>query len=508
MIRVLARWIVMASRLSTFGFLYLFIAPHLSAAPPRLQIGHQGTITCLAWSADGLRIATASQNGNVRMLDTATGKEFLRFASGHAVRGIAWSPDGKTLALSQEGLGVSIWDTARGQRQRSNGYTNYSPEHLAFTPDSQTVMGIGVGALFNWTMTGGITIGGGVNPGSGAAVAPDAAIGGWAEVGGQLRLFENVAKGGIRSHALHVGHARCIAFGPGGKLLAVGGKDREVQLWDLTRAARKKIASLTGLQNPPARLSFAANGSALAAVDQGGSTIRIWDLARQRTRRQITHNRGKVGCLALSPDGKLLATTGPSGNALLLWNVASRELTPQGLPRKLPARQLSRLWTDLADKDYDRSDAAWRKLGAAGDHAIPFLKERIRPIAVPPLDLQHVAKLLAELDSDRFVTRQKATRELLSLGELAIVPLQRLLEKPSSAEAKWRADTVLKKLSDPVLTLDRLRALEVLELLEQMHSLKAVALLQEIERDALIPQIRREARQALQRATAAREAKK
>src|SRR5262245_12209272 len=498
----------MTRRLSPFGLLYLFIAPQLSATPPRLQIDHHGTITGVAWSASGLRIATASQDGAVRVLDTATGKELHRFASGHAVRGIALSPDGKTLALSQEGRGVSLWDIATGQRQRSNGYTNYSPEHLAFTPDGQTVMGIGIGALFTWKATGAITIGGGVNPGGCAAVAPDAAIGGWAEVGGRLRLFENVPDGGVRSHTLQVGNARCIAFGPGGKLLAVGGEDREVQLWDLTAAGRKKIGSLTGLHNPPARLSFAADGSALAAVDADGTTIRVWDLARRRTRRQIAHHRGQLGSLALSPDGKQLATTGRNGSLLLLWNVATRELTQQGPPLELSARELARLWTDLADKDYDRSDAAWRKLAAAGDHALPFLKERIRPIAVPPLDLQRVEKLLAELDSDRFATREKATRELMSLGELAIAPLQRLLEKRPSVEAERRAHTVLKELSEPVLTPDRLRALEVLELLEQLRSLKAVALLQEIERDALIPQIRREARQALQRAAAAREEKK
>src|SRR5262249_15165399 len=153
-------------------------------------------------------------------------------------------------------------------------------------------------------------------------------------------------------------------------------------------------------------------------------------------------------------------------------------------------------------------EAGWRKLGAGGDQAIPFLKEQIRPIAVPPLDLKQVEKLLAELDSERFVTRERATRELLRLGELAVVPLQRLLEKPSSVEAQRRAQNVLKKLAEPVLTPDRLRAFEVLELLEQMRSLKAVALLQEIERDALIPQLRREARQASQRAAAARQEQK
>jgi WD40 repeat protein len=498
----------MARRLSTIGFLCLFITPQLFAAPPRLQIDHQGTITCVAWSANGLRIATASQDGAVRVLDSATGKELHRFASGHAVRGIALAPDGKTLALSQEGHGVSIWNLATGQRQCSNNYTNYSPEHLAFTPDSQTVMGIGVCALFNWKVNGGITIGGGVNPGGGAAVAPDAAVGGWVEAGGLLELFEHVPTGGVRHHTLQVGTARCIAFGPGGKLLAVGVEDREVQLWDLAAAGRKKIGSLTGLHSPPARLSIAADGSALAVAEADETTIRVWDLARRRPRRQIFPHRGRVGSLALSPDGKLLATTGRNGNALLLWDVATRELTRQRPPLELSAREFAGLWADLAEKNYDKSDAAWRKLAAAGDHALPFLREQIRPIAVPPLDRKRVEKLLAELDADRFATREKATQELMRLGETAIVPLERLLEKGSSVEVERRAQTVLKKVSEPVLTPDRLRALDVLELLEQLRSPKALALLQEIERDALIPQLRREARQALQRAAAVREATK
>src|SRR5207302_11056794 len=128
--------VAMARRLTTCGLLYLFIAPQLSAAPPRLQIDHQGAITGVAWSPDGLRIATASGDGVIRVFDPATGKELHRFASGRAVRGLALAPDGKSVALSQEGTGVHFWNFVNGQRQQSNNYTNYSPENLAFTPDS------------------------------------------------------------------------------------------------------------------------------------------------------------------------------------------------------------------------------------------------------------------------------------------------------------------------------------------------------------------------------------
>jgi hypothetical protein len=88
---------------------------------------------------------------------------------------------------------------------------------------------------------------------------------------------------------------------------------------------------------------------------------------------------------------------------------------------------------------------------------------------------------------------------LTDAGELAIVPLQRLLEKPPSLEAAKRAETILHKLAEPALTPDRLRALEVIGLLEQLGSPKASAVLQEIERDALVAPVRTAARQALER---------
>ena len=92
-------------------------------------------------------------------------------------------------------------------------------------------------------------------------------------------------------------------------------------------------------------------------------------------------------------------------------------------------------------------------------------------------------------------------RQSLGLGELAIVPLQRLLEKPPSLEAERRATLLLKTLRTPVLTPDRQRVVEAIELLEHLGTPRAVALLEEIDREALIPQLRTAARLALQRRT-------
>jgi hypothetical protein len=82
---------------------------------------------------------------------------------------------------------------------------------------------------------------------------------------------------------------------------------------------------------------------------------------------------------------------------------------------------------------------------------------------------------------------------------LVIVPLEKLLANAPSLESQRRASLVLKMVKEPVLTPDRLRVLEAIELLEQLHSATSGKLLQEIADDALIVQIRDEALQALRR---------
>jgi hypothetical protein len=337
------------------------------------------------------------------------------------------------------------------------------------------------------------------NPAGGgcAAISPDGSIGGWSDAKGTLRIFEPAQAAQGPPKTLQIGNSRCIAFGPGGTMLAVG-EDKDVQLWDLT--AKKKTFLVTGLEKPAAHLSFSADGRTLVALAADGVSIRVWDVVRNRAICQINHSRGAVGSEALSPDGKILATTSKDGNQIFLWKIAARQLSRQGPLLELNAQELAELWADLANPDAEKADAAWQKLGAAGDNAVPFVRQQIRSVAAPALlNAKLIENLVTELASDKFATRERATRELMAVGELAIVPLQRQLEKGLPLEASKRIQVVLEKLGQPALTLERLRVLEAIDLLEHLRTAQAVALLEETERDTLIPQIRSEARQALQR---------
>jgi WD40 repeat protein len=111
---------------------------------------------------------------------------------------------------------------------------------------------------------------------------------------------------------------------PDGKLLAVatGG---QVALWDLD--AQRPLAVLTnGLTAP---LAFTADGSLLALGSHGGGGppgVVLWDVKAGRAVKAMTNNAG-VRSLAISPDGRLLATFDNRGSIQVVEWSSDRMLT-------------------------------------------------------------------------------------------------------------------------------------------------------------------------------------
>jgi hypothetical protein len=171
-------------------------------------------------------------------------------------------------------------------------------------------------------------------------------------------------------------------------------------------------------------------------------------------------------------------------NWMLKVRVAVREL-PQTRPSVfLSAKELAAHWANLAGAGCAKSDAAWYGFAAAWDHAMPFLREKLRLIATPQSEVRRIEGLIANLNSTQFANRENATKELIAAGQPASELLLRMLKDPPSLEAKQRAELVLKRCNPPTTTADQLRAIEAIELLEHLRTAKAIALLEEVEFEA------------------------
>jgi hypothetical protein len=128
--------------------------------------------------------------------------------------------------------------------------------------------------------------------------------------------------------------------------------------------------------------------------------------------------------------------------------------------------------------------------------AVPLLAARLSPASAPPVET--LKKLLADLDNDRFQTRQTAFKQLADLGELAEAALQETLKADASAEKRRRVEQLL---SAPrtIPSPEQLRAIRAVEILERIGNAEAKRVLDGIAKGAPPAQLTREAQSALDR---------
>jgi WD40 repeat protein len=108
----------------------------------------------------------------------------------------------------------------------------------------------------------------------------------------------------------------CIAFSPDGKLLASGGSDNRVRLWDPDTG--KEVGALEGHKHHVNDIAFSGDGKWLASGSQDGELF-LWEVDAGKVRRRFPGHAAAIERLALSPNGKVLASR-CQGGALRLWD--------------------------------------------------------------------------------------------------------------------------------------------------------------------------------------------
>jgi WD40 repeat protein/transcriptional regulator with XRE-family HTH domain len=121
----------------------------------------------------------------------------------------------------------------------------------------------------------------------------------------------------------HVGGVRSVALNADGRLLASGGVDRTVRLWDTRNG--ELLVTLQGHSGPVWSVALSASGDVLASGSWDGSA-RVWDAPGGRLLACFNGPSSPVYDVSLSGDGEILASGGEAG--VRLWEVTTKRALP------------------------------------------------------------------------------------------------------------------------------------------------------------------------------------
>jgi WD40 repeat protein len=281
------------------------------------QMSQDRGIRCLAWCADGKRIATNAAKHAVAVWDVENGSLWRTFGD-EPINALAFAPTGEQLVTWEEGGTLRLWDAGRGAHVRTWGGDEDSGStaliyQVAFGRDGKSVLcGSATGLVNEWDPTTGKRqrqFAGHRGRVTALAVAPRGTLVASGGGDGTIRLWDSSSGKEVTSTVEPAAPIVSLSADPKSKRLALVLGSGQMQLWDRDTAkpidARFKGNALTA--------AFGLNGMVLV-VDALGRLAR-WDPATGRTTVLKDPGPALTG-LALSLDGKRLLTTHSDGS---LW---------------------------------------------------------------------------------------------------------------------------------------------------------------------------------------------
>jgi len=294
--------------------------------PLRRLLAHQGRPHVLAFSPDGLRLATAGHNHLAQLWTVKSGEPTgppLRHEA--PVRAVVFSADGRLLLTGSADGSAWLWRTdADAQPLLFKGHT--APiEMVAFHSGGKTAATAAQdGTARLWDVTTGRLIGEPLRHAGPVRVATFSPDGRWLLTAGDDRTARlwDAATGKSASLTLqHASPIRCAAFSPDSRLVATGCEEDMAHIWETEsgRPAGPPLAHFAAVK----QVVFSSDGKMLLTASRDW-TARLWllPLKEGKLSPRILKHQGPVESVSFSPDGRLVLTGSLDGQARL-WEVAT-----------------------------------------------------------------------------------------------------------------------------------------------------------------------------------------
>ena len=335
-------------------FLPVNLPPHVSRVFGESRMRHSDSVNGMSYSPDGLRLASASKDGTVKIWELGNGRELITYR-GHAeqiddpskeanvlkVGGVAFHPQGKVIA-SVGGTQLHLWEPDTGKKIKVLATIEKSDKPLkclAFSPDGKSIAvggDDGILRVFE-TETGkntfssaprnariervtyspnGKLIGIADNLGFAAVYAPG--------VGNGMPMSTGVIDGSSG------GECYGIAFTPDNGAIYTCGKDAKARLTagptpDGTSAGNTatRLREFSGHVGSVTDLVVHPDGKFLITGGED-KTVRVWEVTSAKQMRSFQGHMTRILAISVRGDGRQIASASEDG-AIRLWDLSTSD---------------------------------------------------------------------------------------------------------------------------------------------------------------------------------------
>lgn len=330
-----------------------------------------GTVDSVDFSSDGNSLAALNQDGTMKVWDLGRGKE-VGLLKGHAssISALGFSPDGKTLlavsnektlkswdmtvnlmspvsylagffslceALSPNGKSVAVGGADGARLVETSGIRDSMllkqsrGDHVhtvAFSPDGETLAIGGAGGLKLWHASKPAEDPKPISGKQGIVLAvtfsSDGVLLAAVYQDGDVEIWDRSNLKAPKMMKVPLATSKA-AFSSDHKTLITWGPDGDLRLWDV-----EGLKELKTLATNIRAVSLTPDGKTLVAMS-GTGAVKLWDTNKLAEQQTIDLNTSDIGAVALSNDGKVLATA--SGRSVILRDISTgQELASLNVP--------------------------------------------------------------------------------------------------------------------------------------------------------------------------------
>lgn len=321
------------NKICFFVCVFLLSLQSLSAQETAFQIGHTHDILTVKFSPDDKTLISYSAgDARLTLWQVETGKaiwqrktSFLRKANErYFLRQFDWSKDQTRIVTKGDNDLFATWNAKTGE---SLGASELKPNLEMFaankksvsiakdyseitvvddgTKETKIIKKFGNDSAFDTSNNGEMIAEGG----------------GWGDASIRITNIKTGEFWFLDGHPSVVG---AIAFSPDGKFLAVGGSDKIVYIFDVSK--QSVAAKLTGGEKPINSLAFSPDGAILISSEKSGN-LRVWDWQNAKPLKDIKSEEDIFGVekIAFGSNGKFFLTKSDR-TEFRLWNAKTFEL--------------------------------------------------------------------------------------------------------------------------------------------------------------------------------------